>query len=109
MIDEAIDAVLGSGDEMIEASTGEEGLAAAEVVAWISGSPCKADEVGDDLLAWIDEQDIDVESGLLKLAVRVVDRVFNEPSELLDTWKESEDFSDWRTALTDLKDRLQSS
>ena len=48
-----------------------------------------------------------LESGLQELAVRVVDRVFNEPSELLDTWKDSEDFADWRKALTDLKERLQ--
>lgn len=109
MIDEAIDAVLGSGDEYIEASVAEEGLAAAEVVAWIGGNPSKADEVGDELQDWIDDQDIDVETSLQRLALRVVDRVFNEPCELLDLWKESEDFSDWRKSLADLKERLQAS
>ncbi|MGB1129775.1 MAG: DUF4259 domain-containing protein [Haloferula sp.] len=107
LIDEAIDAVLGLEDDLIEAPTAEEGIAAAEVVAWIAGNPSKSDEAGDDLQDWIDDQDIDVESGLLELAVRVVDRVFNEPCELLDTWKESEDFAEWRKSLTDLKERLQ--
>lgn len=107
LIDEAIDAVLGLGDDLIEASTAEEGIVAAEVVAWIAGNPSKSDEAGDDLQDWIDYQDIDVESGLLELAVRVVDRVFNEPCELLDFWKESEDFPQWRKSLADLKERLQ--
>jgi hypothetical protein len=107
LIEEAFDAVLSAGDDLIEASTGEEALAAAEVVAWISGNPGRADDLGDDLQSWIDDQDIDVESGLQKRALRVVNRVFNEPSELLDNWKESEDFADWRKSLADLKDRLK--
>lgn len=109
MIDEAIDAVLGAGDEYIEASVAEEGLAAAEVVAWIGGNQSKVDDIGDELQEWIDDQDIDVETSLQRLALRVVDRVFNEPCELLDLWKESEDFSDWRKSLADLKERLQAS
>ena len=100
--------MLGAGDEFIDASVAEEGLAAAEVVAWISGNPSRLDEAGDDLQEWIENQDIDVESGLGALAVRVVDRLFNEPCELLDVWRDSEDFAEWRKALADLKERLQS-
>lgn len=107
MIEDALDAVLSMGDDVVDASTAEEGLAAAEVVAWAGGNPRASDEAGDDLQDWIDEQDIEAEGSLQQRALRVVDRVFNEPCELLETWQESEDFSEWRKALADLKERLQ--
>ncbi|MGE9271593.1 MAG: DUF4259 domain-containing protein [Verrucomicrobiales bacterium] len=107
MIEEALDAVLAAGDEMIEASTAEEGIAAAEVVAWVNGQARPGDEAGDDLQDWIDDQDIEVDGSLQSLSLRVVDRVFNDPSELKEIWEESEDFAEWRKALADLKERLQ--
>lgn len=107
MVDEAMDAVLGCGDEVIEESTGEEGIAAAEVVAWLYGRPGKSAEDTDDLQDWVDDQELDDDDGRLKRARRTVDRVFNEPSELRDAWDESGDFEEWRKSLTDLKDRLK--
>jgi len=109
MLEEALDAVLGLGDDVIEASVAEEGLAAAEVVAWAGGNPKPTDEAGDDLQSWIDDQDVEAEGSLQQRALRVVDRVFNEPCELLESWQESEDFAEWRKSLADLKERLQAS
>lgn len=107
MVDEAIDAVLGSGDEVIELTVGEEGIAAAEVTAWLYGRPGKSAEDTDALEGWVDEQEIDEEEDRLGRARKAVDRVFNEPSELLESWQESGEFEEWRKSLTDLKDRLK--
>jgi hypothetical protein len=37
----------------------------------------------------------------------VLDRILEEPSELLDLWQESEEFETWRAAVQDLKARAK--
>ena len=106
MVDEAIDAVL-RGDDDLEASVAEEGIAAAEVTAWLYGRPGKTTEDTEALETWIDEQELDEDGGRLRRARKLVDRVFNEPSELRDNWEESGEFEDWRKSLTELKARLK--
>lgn len=107
MVDEAMDAVLACGDDFLEASMAEEGIAAAEVTAWLYGRPGKSAEDTEALEDWVDDQEIDDDEGRLRRARKTVDRVFNEPSELKETWEESEDYEDWRKSLADLKDRLK--
>lgn len=106
MVDEAIDAVLG-GEGELEASVAEEGVAAAEVTAWLYGRPGKGADDTEALENWIDDQELDEDEGRLTRARKLVDRVFNDPSELKDAWVESGEFEDWRKSLTELKDRLQ--
>ena len=106
MVDEAIDAVLG-GEAELEASVAEEGIAAAEVTAWLYGRPGKGADDTEALETWIDDQELDEDEGRLTRARKLVDRVFNDPSELKDAWVESGEFEDWRKSLTELKDRLQ--
>lgn len=107
MVDEAIDAVLGCGDDPVEETTGEEGIAAAEVTAWLYGRPGKSAEDTEALEDWIDDQELDEDDGRLRRARKAVDRVFNEPSELREAWEEAGEFEDWRKSLADLKDRLK--
>jgi hypothetical protein len=106
MVDEAIDAVLGGEDEL-EASVAEEGIAAAEVTAWLYGRPSKGADDAEGLDNWIDDQELDDDDGRLRRARKVVDRVFNRPSELRETWEEAGEIEDWRKSLTELKDRLK--
>lgn len=106
MVDEALDAVLGCGGDFLEASVAEEGIAAAEVTAWLYGRPGKSAEDTEALEGWVDDQELDDDEGRLRRARRTVDRVFNAPSELKETWEEAEDFEEWRKSLADLKDRL---
>jgi len=106
MIGEAFDAVLAAGDDALEVQAGEEGIAAADVVAWINGRGGKSDDNGDRIEDWINEHELEVSDSMLKKARRVVDRVFNSPSELREAWEESDDFDDWRAALAELKERL---
>ena len=106
MIDEALSAVLATGDDFLEAQPGEEGLAAAEVVAWINGQPGNSAEDTDALEEWIDEQEFEADSSRARRARKVVDRIFNAPSELLEQWEEEGEFEEWRKELASLKDRL---
>ena len=106
MIHEAFDAVLGAGDESIELQPGEEAIAAAEVVAWLSGHPGKSGDQSDKIEGWMDDNELEFTEGLAKKAKRSIDRVFNNPSELREAWEESEDFDDWKAELAKLKERL---
>jgi hypothetical protein len=107
MVDEAIDAVLGWGDDFLEASMGEEAIAAAEVTAWLYGRPGKGTDESENLEGWVEEQEVDEDEGRVERAIRAIDRVFNEPSELRETWEEAEDFEDWKKSLAELKSRLR--
>ncbi|GAA5484034.1 DUF4259 domain-containing protein [Haloferula sargassicola] len=109
MIDEAFSSILAAGDDFIEAQQGEEGIAAAEVVAWINGQPGSTAEDTDALEQWIDEQEFESDTSRAKRARKVVDRIFNEPSELRDQWEDEGEFEEWRKELTSLKDRLAGS
>lgn len=106
MIGDAFDAVLSAGDETLESQSGEEGIAAADVVAWIYGRGGASDDTSDRIEDWINEHELEVSEALVKKARRVVDRVFNPPSELREAWEESDDFEEWRKALAALKERL---
>lgn len=106
MIHDAFDSVLGSGDEAVEIEAGEEGIAAAEIVAWLGGHPGPAGDHADQIEGWIDENELEFTESLARKARRCVDRVFNSPSELREAWEESEDFDDWKAELAGLKDRL---
>ncbi len=108
MVDEAVSAVLGAGDEAIDEQSGAEAVAAAEVVAWVLGQPGADDDDSEGLEDWIGEQEFEPDAARARKAKRAVDRVFNEPSELREIWEDSGEFDDWRKALTDLKDRLGS-
>jgi len=106
MVDEALSAVLGVGDDYLDEQTCQEAIAACEVVAWVLGQPGETDEDTDDLEEWIADQEMEPDTNRAKKAKRVLDRVFNEPSELREVWEESDDFEEWKKDLADLKDRL---
>lgn len=106
MIEDAFDVVLGRGDELVDLQAGEEGIAAAELAAWISGNTGGSDEFGELIDAWIDEYEMEATESMTRRAKSVVDRVFNRPSELRDQWEENEHFEDWRSSLAEVKARL---
>jgi hypothetical protein len=106
MIHEAFDAVLGAGDGGVEMQVGEEAVAAAEMVAWLSGQPGRGGDHADQIESWLENNELEFTDSLAKKAKRAIDRVYNRPSELREAWEESDDFEDWKTELANLKDRL---
>jgi hypothetical protein len=100
-IESALDLPPASAD-YVEGPECEAAVAAAEVVAALDGRP------GDDL----PEEVVNFSRGrppptpeLLTSAKTAIRRVLDE-SELLDIWKESEEFESWRASMADLQNRL---
>lgn len=106
LIDVTLAKVLDAGGEYLDASTAEEGLAAAEAVARMRGRWGSRDTYTEPLDRWIDATKTQPEDALVQKAITVVGRVLSPPSELLELWTESDDFDAWKAAVTDLRSRL---
>jgi hypothetical protein len=93
-------------DDYLDSDIASEGLAAAEVVARLSGRP--GEDVGDveELDAWLGSNRIEPPPEWVAAALAAVDRVVAPNSELADLWGETEDVAAWRASVADLRQRL---
>lgn len=100
---EAINAVADIGDEYLEAPECAIALAAAEIVAALTGRP--AAKMPDNVAAWIHVQRAFDASSLKPIARSVVQRI-RDNSELKELWDESDDAPAWYATLDDVSVRL---
>jgi uncharacterized protein DUF4259 len=106
LIEGTLDRALACGDARLEAADAEEGIAAAEAVARLLGNfGVRGDDTRpmDDWVSWMTERP---SLELLRKAWRLVARVQQPPSELLELWTKSEAVEAWSRSLADLAIRL---
>ena len=103
---EALDRVLSSEGEYLEAPDAEEGLAAAEIVARLRGSAGEETAYTAAVDAWVKNLRAAVSDDLAEKARRSTARILVEPSELLELWAESDDFDGWKRGVEELLKRL---
>ncbi len=106
LIEGALTKVLEVGSEYLEAPDAEEGLAAAEAVARMTGNWGRRDAYTEPMDRWIERVNITPRDQLVQQAIAVVVRVLSPPSELLELWAEGHEFDAWKTALANLRSRL---
>jgi len=107
LIEGTLDRALASGDDMLEAPEAAEGIAAAEAVARLLGNFGVRNEYTqpmDDWVSWMTETP---SPALVAKARRIVARVQQKPSELLDAWAATEDGAVWLRSLARLAARLE--
>ena len=116
VIEKVFDRVLAAGESYLE--DGDEAIAAAEVVAKLSGrGPSPLDdlhEIEDDgepdeeltLGKWIASAKAPPNEELVEKARRVVARVLTGPTELVDLWRDSKHFEEWKRVVDNLAKRL---
>jgi hypothetical protein len=103
------DRILSAGDNDVEAPDAQEALAAAEIIARLAGHSGRATEFDEDIDEWIKRSKLSSpDIGLVEKGRRCVTRILREPSELLELWKESEEFDSWKSLVIDLGNRLKS-
>ena len=105
LIDRTLAGVAGmvEADEL-DADEACEVLAAAECVSAAAGHPTK--ELPEEVQEWLDENSpIQVKPEFVTMAQKAVARVLTK-SELRELWRESEEFGEWETAVTNLQTRL---
>lgn len=105
-LSEAIDRVLSSGGNYLEAPDAEEGLAAADIVARLRGSPGQQSTYAAAVDAWVAKSKAVASDELAHKAKQAIARILAEPSELLELWTESDDFDGWKRAVEDVALRL---
>jgi hypothetical protein len=98
----ALDGVVATAGNYLEAPACSEALAAAEVVAALSGRP--RDGLPDEVKAWIRERS-GAPPEVIDLARQAVTAIHRK-SELRELWQESDSFDDWSKTLDDLAARL---
>ncbi len=106
VLDEAVDRIVSSEGDFLEASDAQEGLAAAEIIARLRGSPGEQTAYTAAIDAWVKSARAQVPDELVGKARRAIARMLSEPSELLEAWTESDDIEGWRSAVEAVVRRL---
>lgn len=106
VIDDTLSRVIATKD-YLEAPDGEEGIAAAEVVARLQGRPDPDTPDEEELAEWISRTKMKPDASLARKAHSAIDRILSEPSELLELWQDSEEYEGWMASVLALKARVR--
>jgi hypothetical protein len=94
-------------DDYLDGDLACETLAACEVIARLRGNWGPRNPYTETVDAWVEPHQVVPEPELVQAAMRAIDRVLDSPSELLELWKESEDFDAWFEAVMELRNRIR--
>ena len=106
LIREVLDNVLTS-TEYVEAPDASQAIAAAEIVAAALGRPTLAAQREEQLSSWIARIRPTIDSELAAQARDALAKILAPNSELRELWEESEEFSEWQAAVSELSLQLQ--
>lgn len=103
---EALEAVLEVGAEYVDSDEACCALAACEVIARLKGNWGKRDSHTEAVDKWVGSNPQSPPTDLIQMALKTIDRIRTDPSELLELWEES-DASQWHTAVDSLRKRVE--
>ena len=106
VLERALDRVLAADGKYLEAPDAEAGLAAADIVACLNGSPRVRTSYTASIDEWIGRVQLKPSAALVEKGRGSVKRILSEPSELLELWQESNDFEAWKRAADEVLQRL---
>lgn len=104
-VEETLDAVL-QAVEYLEAPEAEMAVAAAEVLARLRGNPAEKDAYTEKVDRWVESHPDTPPKSLIDKALKSLDRIQADNSELNELWEESDEFAAWQGAVDDLRRRL---
>ncbi len=102
-IEATLQTVLDAGSDYLDSRDGEQAVAAAEMVAWLRGFPGKVDSYTETVSNWVKAHPLAPSDELVRKALNVVERVQQDPSELVDMWEGN---TKWNEAMANLSERL---
>lgn len=103
LVEAALDGVLDSDDDYLDALEASVALAAIEVIARLQGHQGIANEGID---TWVKDHPLVPGPALVEKAHRAIDRILDENSELKELWAESDEFEAWTTSIRELAARV---
>jgi Domain of unknown function (DUF4259) len=105
-VEEALNAVLNSGDSGVESYEAANAIAAIEVIARLQGNWGKRSAYSERLDNWVEANQIQPSTDLVQKAHLAIECILDEKSELNELWKESRDYEAWLASVADLKNRV---
>ena len=105
-IQEAVDAVLALGDEYLEAPEATTAVAAIDVLARVAGNFGERTAYTEAVDSWVEGLELTPNPELIDKALRAIDRILAENSELRDLWEDSDDFEAWKLSMQALRERV---
>jgi hypothetical protein len=105
-IEEAIERVLATGGDYLEAPAAEEAIAAVSLIARLLNDDDEEAEDGDEIQDWISQCEQIPDDVLVEKASKALERILTDPSELLEQWQESDDFDVWERGVRALQKSL---
>ena len=102
-IEETLDRVLECGQDYLEASDAEEAIAAIEVIAKLLGAGTQSDAYTKKIDQWVQGINARPTPALCDKAKQVLHRVVSGDSELDELWKESDEATNWKRSIEQLR------
>ncbi len=103
VVEKAFSAVLETDEDYLDSDLGSEALAACEVLARLQGRWGVRDSYSESLDAWVVAHPQTPPQALLERAVKTIDRIRGESSELSELWDGQDQ---WIKAVVDLRSRV---
>ena len=99
--------VMSMGDDYLDSDVAQEALAAVEALAYVQrGKDSPMTPSFAIITSWAEKVSSVVPDELKHKALAAVERITQEPSELLSLYQETESESEWRAEIESLKARL---
>jgi len=105
-VENALNAVLNSGDSGVESYEATNAIAAIEVIARLQGNWGERSAYSERLDNWVEANQIQPSTDLVQKAHLAIDHILAGNSELHELWKESRDYEAWLASVADLKNRV---
>ena len=100
--------VLATGAANLKAPDAEEALAAADILARLGGRFGKRDAYTASIDEWVTQTKLQPGKQLVKKALSAIARILKGPSELMELWRDSDEFDAWKASVEELTARLSS-
>jgi len=106
LVCDALDAVF-EEDDYVDAGIACEALAACEVIARLKGNWGRRDSYSETADRWVEQHSQKVPGRVVRRALKAIDRILDEDSELRELWQEGDAGDDWKMSVLDLRRRVE--
>lgn len=107
LVEGTLDAALADEEAYVDLDLGCEAQAACEVVARLKGHWGRRDAYSEPADRWVESHPTSVPPRLVRRALKVIDRLLGEASELRELWEEGAAGDDWTAVVLDLRRRVE--
>ena len=107
IVEKAFNQIIEFAEEYIDADIACEAYAAAEVLAQALGEGTQDDTYTEKIDMWLTKLTIKPNNLLIPKALRALDLLTTQDSELDELWQDSDEYTEWTVNIDELKELLK--